>query len=60
MVKINIEKDELQALDIILDKAVVKPIIGYKIIGFRLRVHQAIEKEAKRITNEKSNKDTKA
>lgn len=59
MVKTSIEKDELQALDIVLDKIEVKPIIGYKIISFRLRVRQAIEKEAKRIANEKNNTDTK-
>ncbi len=61
MVKVEIEKEELQALDMLLDKVEVKPIIGYKIISFRLRVRQAIEKEArKRVTNEKNNTVRKA
>jgi hypothetical protein len=46
MVKIDIKQDELQALDILLDKEVkLKPIVAYKLINFRIKVQNTIMAE---------------
>jgi hypothetical protein len=48
MVKVNIEPNELKALDQLLDNASVKPINGYLLVTLRMKIQKEIQKEAKK------------
>jgi len=43
MVKVEINSDEIKALDVLMDKAEVRPIVGFKVTSFRIRIQQALQ-----------------
>lgn len=45
MVKVEITNEEIQALDILLDKVELKPIVGFKVVGLRYKIQQEVNKE---------------
>ena len=57
MVKVEIEDAEIQALDVILNQADVKPMVGFKLINLRYRIDVALQARAKQ-AEEKSKKES--
>ncbi len=48
MVNVEINDDEIKALDIILNKAEVKPVVGFKLINLRYRIENAVRAKQRR------------
>jgi len=57
MVKIDIDKEEIKAFDIILDKAEVKPIVGFKLISIRYKIENALRKDIERAKKDANKKN---
>ena len=53
MVKVDIAEEEIKALDVLLDKAEVKPIIGFKVVSMRYKIEIALQKKAEQDKKEK-------
>lgn len=54
MVMIEINEDEIKAFDIILNKADVRAMVGFKLISVRYKIEQALQKQAEKVQkNEK-------
>jgi len=58
MVSIEINNEEIQALDIVLGKVEVKPIIGYKLATLRIKIQNALMQEQKKTVKKKTKEIT--
>jgi len=45
MVVVDISNEEIKALDVVLDKTEVKPIVGFKLVSLRYRIGVALQKK---------------
>lgn len=52
MVLVDIKNEEIAALDMVLDQAKVKPIIGFKVISLRYKIENALRKNAEKAKSE--------
>lgn len=49
MVLVEINDEEIKALDIILNKAEVKPMVGFKLISLRYNIDIALRKKMEKV-----------
>lgn len=64
MVLVEIEDAEVQALDVVLNIADVKPMVGFKLVNLRYKIDLALRKRAaaeqqkpKKVTKDEKGKD---
>ena len=49
MVMIDIDKEEIKALDVVLNKVEVKPMVGFKLISLRYKIENVLRKNAEKV-----------
>ena len=56
MVLVDIKNEEIRALDVLLDAAKVKPIVGFAMISLRYRIETKLRKNAEKAKADETRK----